>query len=324
SNNESDEATAKTKKDTADKIVAPAKPVEVKNPANLSKEEKDAVEKAVKDANPNLPEGSTIEVGNDGSVTVKDKDGKEIGKLTPAQTVKKAGTPTPQPDKKSQQPSVDSIYDSDDYVTGRGTPGATIVVRFPDGLTETTVVEYDGRWAVRVPYILYDGVRIYVTQIEKDMTESDPVSAEVRYDDEYWRERDRYNRYDRRDKEVKEVKEEKKPTQPSKVEPRWTPSALNAHDHFSYIKGYGENIFAPNRTITRAEVAMIFARLSLNKSTAGAPQFKDVKAGDWYKTAIDIIARQGVIKGYEDGTFRPNQPITRREFAAIAARYAGN
>ena len=69
---------------------------------------------------------------------------------------------------------------------------------------------------------------------------------------------------------------------------------------------------------------MIFARLSLNKSTAGAPQFKDVKAGDWYKTAIDIIARQGVIKGYEDGTFRPNQPITRREFAAIAARYAGN
>ena len=321
SNNESDEATAKTKKDTADKIVAPSKPVEVANPSNLSKEEKEAVEDAVKKANPNLPEGSTIEVGNDGSVTVKDKDGKEIGKLTPAQTVKKASTPTPQPNNKSQQPIVDPIYDSDDYVTGRGTPGATIVVRFPDGLTETTVVEYDERWAVRVPYVLYDGVRVYVTQIERDKTESYPVSAEVRYDDEYWRERDRYSRYDRRDKEVKE---EKKPTQPSKVEPRWTPSALNAHDHFSYIKGYGDNKFEPNKTITRAEVAMIFARLSLNKSTAGAPQFKDVKAGDWYKTAIDIIARQGVIKGYEDGTFRPNQPITRREFAAIAARYAGN
>ena len=83
-------------------------------------------------------------------------------------------------------------------------------------------------------------------------------------------------------------------------------------------------MFAPNRTITRAEVAMIFARLSINQSTVGAPQFKDVKAGDWYKTAVDIMARQGVIKGYEDGTFRPNQPITRREFAAIAARYAGN
>ena len=318
-----DTSKANAKTPGEDAIKAPAKPVEVKDPSKLTDDEKKAVEKAVREANKDLPADATVTVGNDGSVTVKDANGKTIGKLTPAQTVKNASTPTPQPDK-SQRPSVDPIYDSDDYVTGRGTPGATIVVRFPDGLTETTVVEYDGRWAVRVPYILYDGVRIYVTQIEKDMTESDPVSAEVRYDDEYWRERDRYNRYDRRDKEVKEVKEEKKPTQPSKVEPRWTPSALNAHDHFSYIKGYGENIFAPNRTITRAEVAMIFARLSINKSTAGAPQFKDVKAGDWYKTAIDIIARQGVIKGYEDGTFRPNQPITRREFAAIAARYAGN
>ena len=154
------------------------------------------------------------------------------------------------------------------------------------------------------------------------MTESDPVSAEVRYDDEYWRERDRYSRYDRRDKEVKEVKEEKKPTKPTMAEPRWTPSQLNSIDHFAYIKGYGDNKFEPNKTITRAEVAMIFARLSLNKSTAGAQQFKDVKAGDWYKTAVDIIARQGVIKGYEDGTFKPNQLITRREFAVIAARYA--
>ena len=292
--------------------------VEVADPENVTPEEQEKIKEAIKKANPDLAD-ATIEVDNKGNVTVK-KDGKE-GKLTPAQTVKKAGTPTPQPDKKSQQPIVDPIYDSDDYVTGRGTPGATIVVRFPDGLTETTVVEYDERWAVRVPYVLYDGVRVYVTQIERDKTESYPVSAEVRYDDEYWRERDRYSRYDRRDKEVKE---EKKPTQPSKVEPRWTPSALNAHDHFSYIKGYGDNKFEPNKTITRAEVAMIFARLSINKSTAGAPQFKDVKAGDWYKTAIDIIARQGVIKGYEDGTFRPNQPITRREFAAIAARYAGN
>ena len=69
---------------------------------------------------------------------------------------------------------------------------------------------------------------------------------------------------------------------------------------------------------------MIFARISVNQSTGGAPQFKDVKAGDWYKTAVDIMAKQGIVKGYEDGTFRPNQPITRREFAAIAARYAGN
>ena len=72
-------------------IVAPTTPVEVKDPSKLTDKEKEAVKKAVNDANPTLPEGATIEVGNDGTVTVK-KGGKEIGKLTPAQTVKKAQT----------------------------------------------------------------------------------------------------------------------------------------------------------------------------------------------------------------------------------------
>ena len=70
-------------------IVAPTTPVEVKDPSKLTDEEKKAVEKAVKDANSNLPKDTTIEVGNDGTVTVK-KDGQVIGTLTPAQTVKKA------------------------------------------------------------------------------------------------------------------------------------------------------------------------------------------------------------------------------------------
>ena len=74
-----------------EKIKAPTTPVEVKDPANLTKEEKEAVEKAVKEANPDLPTDAKVTVGNDGTVTVTDKDGKEIGTLTPAQTVKKAG-----------------------------------------------------------------------------------------------------------------------------------------------------------------------------------------------------------------------------------------
>ncbi|MDU5809109.1 MAG: hypothetical protein E6Z65_07950, partial [Finegoldia magna] len=83
-----------TPKETVKKagaVVAPANPVEVKDPSKLTDEEKEAVKKAVKDANPNLPQDATIEVADDGTVTVKDKDGKEIGKLTPKETVKKAG-----------------------------------------------------------------------------------------------------------------------------------------------------------------------------------------------------------------------------------------
>ncbi|MDK8271371.1 MAG: InlB B-repeat-containing protein, partial [Peptoniphilus harei] len=71
-------------------IVAPTEPVSVKDPSKLTDEEKKAVEKAVKDANPTLPADAKVTVGEDGTVTVTDKDGKELGKLTPDKTVKKA------------------------------------------------------------------------------------------------------------------------------------------------------------------------------------------------------------------------------------------
>ena len=76
-----------------EKIKAPKAPVEVKDPSNLTDEEKGKVEDAVKKANPDLPKDAKVTVGNDGTVTVTDKDGKEIGKLKPEQTVKKATTP---------------------------------------------------------------------------------------------------------------------------------------------------------------------------------------------------------------------------------------
>ena len=205
-------------------------------------------------------------------------------------------------------PEMNPVYDSDEYITGRGIAGAVIEVRYRDYPILRTKVDTFGEWEVYTPYPLEDEQFVYARQIKEPCDPSAWVSEEIRYDYEYWRKDDK-------------KEEPKKPVEIKKV---WTPAELNARDHFSYIKGYGNNMFAPNRTITRAEVAMIFARLSINQSVSGAPQFKDVKAGDWYKTAVDIVARQGVVKGYEDGTFRPNQPITRREFAAIAARYAGN
>uniref|UniRef100_UPI00321B282A cell wall-binding repeat-containing protein n=1 Tax=Peptostreptococcus anaerobius TaxID=1261 RepID=UPI00321B282A len=97
-------------------VVAPANPVEVKDPSNLSPEEKKDVEKAVRDANPTLPEGATIEVGNDGTVTVKDKDGKEIGKLKPEETVKKIVDKAPlqkEVDKKDATQASDKYKNAD-------------------------------------------------------------------------------------------------------------------------------------------------------------------------------------------------------------------
>ena len=52
-------------------------------------------------------------------------------------------------------------------------------------------------------------------------------------------------------------------------------------------------------------------------------EFTDVSEGQWFNCAISTMSEMGVLKGYPDGTFRPNAPITRAEFAAIAARFDG-
>ena len=103
---------------------------------------------------------------------------------------------------------------------------------------------------------------------------------------------------------------------------------LNTEDHFAYIVGYSDGTVRPNSSITRAEVATIFFRL-LNddvrdKNLTRSNLFSDVSRGDWYNTAISTMAVLGILDGYSDGTFRPNEPITRAEFAAIAARFDEN
>ena len=104
-----------------------------------------------------------------------------------------------------------------------------------------------------------------------------------------------------------------------------TPSQLNTDDHYAYVIGYPDGSVHPNGEITRAEVATIFFRL-LRDSVRDANftsynPYTDVSADKWYNNPVSTMSRLGIIKGYPDGTFRPNDPITRAEFAAIAARF---
>lgn len=84
------------------------------------------------------------------------------------------------------------------------------------------------------------------------------------------------------------------------------------------IQGYPDGSFRPDGKITRGEVAAMLAKL-LNLSTpAGASvAYVDVKAGDWYDEAIAAITDAGIVKGYNNGEFRPNRSITRQEAAVI-------
>lgn len=100
---------------------------------------------------------------------------------------------------------------------------------------------------------------------------------------------------------------------------------LNKTDHFAYVIGYPDGTVHPNGQITRAEVATIFFRLLKDEVRDGAfttsNSYSDVAYGKWYNNPISTMSALSIITGYPDGTFKPNKPITRAEFAAIAARF---
>ena len=100
---------------------------------------------------------------------------------------------------------------------------------------------------------------------------------------------------------------------------------LNKEDHFNYIIGTPEGLSLPTANVTRAEVATIFFRLMTDDARAKFDSldnnFSDVAKGQWYNRAISTLANAGIIKGDPAGTYRPGDPITRAEMAAIIARF---
>lgn len=117
------------------------------------------------------------------------------------------------------------------------------------------------------------------------------------------------------------------PAKPDETKPTLAPipEMLNGEDHYAYLLGYENGTVRPNGSISRAEVATVLFRLlkddvrmqNLTKDNA----YSDVSDTAWYAAAVSTLSKMGVISGYPDGTFRPNAPITRAEFAAMIARF---
>jgi 5'-nucleotidase / UDP-sugar diphosphatase len=86
------------------------------------------------------------------------------------------------------------------------------------------------------------------------------------------------------------------------------------------IKGYPDGTFKPGQAVTRGQAAkMLVSAFELEKG-ATSLSFKDVPASNEYHDAIQVLASQGIIKGYSDGTFKPAQPITRGQFSKILSK----
>ena len=99
---------------------------------------------------------------------------------------------------------------------------------------------------------------------------------------------------------------------------------LPGSKHKAYIMGYPDGSFRPDGDMSRAEAAAIFARLiadKKNESVKGTPSFKDTPNNEWHSAFVGYLEKYNIISGYEDGTFRPDESITRAEFVTIAVRY---
>ena len=103
------------------------------------------------------------------------------------------------------------------------------------------------------------------------------------------------------------------------------PDRLNGDEHFAYIIGRDDGLVHPEATITRAEVATIFFRLLTDEARAEylteTSPFHDVAPDAWYATAVATMEAMGIVEGRAPAVFDPDAPITRGEFAAIAARF---
>lgn len=114
---------------------------------------------------------------------------------------------------------------------------------------------------------------------------------------------------------------------PYEENPQLRPSLdmLNLKEHISYISGRGNNKFAPEASITRAEVAMIVYRLMTDETKAKFQteenEFIDVSEKHWAYKAIATIANADIVSGYGDGRFGPDKPITRAELTTILTRF---
>ena len=91
----------------------------------------------------------------------------------------------------------------------------------------------------------------------------------------------------------------------------------------SIMNGTGKDTFSPNSTLTRAMIVTILYRMEAEPDVRYSGKFSDVPSGRWYSKAVEWAAAQGIVGGYSNGKFGPEDSVTREQLAAILYRYAG-
>ncbi|WP_165859294.1 S-layer homology domain-containing protein [Desulfofundulus salinus] len=101
----------------------------------------------------------------------------------------------------------------------------------------------------------------------------------------------------------------------------WAQKEIEIMATKGFVAGVGDNKFAPEATVTRAEFAAILARMAgLTADPDGAKRFNDVPQNAWYCGMVGAAAKAGLVRGTGEHSFAPNEPITREQMAAMMVR----
>ena len=100
---------------------------------------------------------------------------------------------------------------------------------------------------------------------------------------------------------------------------QWYHKAVDWAIENGIMNGYADGTFGPNDSLTRAQVAAILYNMAgkPKADAAGCEKFSDCSADQWYARAVAWASENGYFRGYEDGTFGPNDTITREQFAVV-------
>ncbi|MDO4772517.1 MAG: S-layer homology domain-containing protein [Bacillota bacterium] len=199
----------------------------------------------------------------------------------------------------------DNSFTTADFVTGEGVASAVIKGSIIDAGSVANVVEsYElavGTLATNYEIELINGT-LTVTAKKVEDTGSDD------------RERHSIVTTDSDDEDTETIQDDQTPL-----------ARLNNQDHFAYLSGYPDGSFRPHDALTREQVAAIFFRLldkeDREKIRSEQNDFSDVEAHRWSNKHISTLSNGKIFSGYADGSFKPEQSVTRAELAVIASKF---
>jgi hypothetical protein len=97
----------------------------------------------------------------------------------------------------------------------------------------------------------------------------------------------------------------------------WAVGYIAAATENGYMKGLGDGIFEPDSSMTRAQLAALICQTLGLTSTDGAKEFSDVSVGAWYAQSVAMASAAGYVQGDDQGLYRPDDLVTRAEFAQV-------